>query len=96
MAKFDGINRNYSTQGDGHKTSEDKKKENERLLQEFLARGGKIQKIAPGVKSDADKVKSKKRPLAAQKDSSDELAGGKPATGQKVSKVDTRPNIREV
>jgi len=41
-------------------------------------------------------LKLKKKPLAAQKDSSDELAGGKTATGQKVSKVDTRPNIREV
>jgi len=52
MAKFDGINRNYSTQGDGHKTSEDKKKENERLLQEFLARGGKIQKIPSKISKD--------------------------------------------
>ncbi len=33
--------------------------------------------------------------LAAQKDSSDDL-GGKTATGQKPSKVDTKPNIREV
>ena len=51
MGKFEGINRNYSTSDDG-KTSEDKKKENERLMQEFLAKGGKIQKIPSKITKD--------------------------------------------
>lgn len=51
MGKFEGINRNYSTNKDG-KTSEDQKKENERLMQEFLAKGGKIQKIPSKITKD--------------------------------------------
>jgi hypothetical protein len=76
--------------------SPEKQKQMDQLMKDFLARGGKIKKIAPGEKSPADKLKLKKRPLAAQKDNSDEVTGGTTATGQKASKVDTRPSIREV
>ena len=68
-------------------------------MKDFLAKGGKIQKIPQGTKAfQGKKLKPafQKKPLAAQKDNSDDLAGGKTATGQKVSKVDTKPNIREV
>ena len=80
--------------------SPEKQKQMDQLMKDFLARGGKIQKIPQGTKAfQGKKLKpgfDKKKTLAAQKDNSDELAGGKTATGQKVSKVDTRPNIREV
>ena len=87
--------------------SPEKQKQMDQLMKDFLARGGKIKKLKPGIAKGAghldrrgpykaDKLKGPKKHLAAQKDNSDELAGGKTATGQKVSKVDTRPNIREV
>ena len=74
-------------------------KQMDKLMKDFLAKGGKIQKIPQGTKAfQGKKLKPafQKKPLAAQKDNSDDLAGGKTATGQKVSKVDTKPNIREV
>ena len=87
--------------------SPEKQKQMDQLMKDFLARGGKIKKLKPGIAKGAghldkrgpykaDMLKGSKKHLAAQKDNSDELAGGKTATGQKVSKVDTRPNIREV
>ncbi len=87
--------------------SPEKQKQMDQLMKNFLARGGKIKKLKPGIAKGAghldrrgpykaDMLKGPKKHLAAQKDNSDELAGGKTATGQKVSKVDTRPNIREV
>ena len=80
--------------------SPEKQKQMDKLMKDFLAKGGKIQKIPQGTKAfQGKKLKpgfDKKKPLAAQKDNSDDLAGGKTATGQKVSKVDTKPNIREV
>ena len=87
--------------------SPEKQKQMDQLMKDFLARGGKIKKLKPGIAKGAghldkrgpykaDMLKGPKKHLAAQKDNSDELAGGKTATGQKVSKVDTRPNIREV
>ena len=79
--------------------SPEKQKQMDKLMKDFLAKGGKIQKIPQGTKAfQGKKLKPafQKKPLAAQKDNSDDLAGGKTATGQKVSKVDTKPNIREV
>ena len=90
--------------------SPEKQKQMDQLMKDFLAKGGKIQKIPQGTKAfQGKKLKpgQQKKPLAAQhkghsmgklaaqKDSSDDL-GGKTATGQKPSKVDTKPNIREV
>ena len=43
------INRNYSATNDDRKSPEERKKENERLMQEFLAKGGKVQKIEPKI-----------------------------------------------
>jgi hypothetical protein len=47
MGKFEGINRNYSS------GKEEKKKttqeERDRMMQEFLAKGGKVKKIASNV-----------------------------------------------
>ena len=82
--------------------SPEKQKQMDKLMKDFLARGGKIQKIPQGTKAfQGNKLKPslKKKPLAAQKDNSDDVAasnGSKTATGQKVSTVDTKPNIREV
>ena len=42
MAKFEGINKNYSPNKDQTKSSQ---KERDRLMQEFLAKGGKIEKV---------------------------------------------------
>ena len=39
------IRRNYNITNDDRKNPKERKKENERLMQEFLAKGGKIQKI---------------------------------------------------
>ena len=78
--------------------SPEKQKQMDQLMKDFLKRGGKIKKIAPGVKTDPKKLLLKKK-LAAHNsgnDNSDDLANGKTATGQKVSKVDTKPNIREI
>ena len=79
--------------------SPEKQKQMDKLMKDFLAKGGKIQKIPQGTKAfQGKKLKPafQKKPLAAQKDNSDDLAGGKTATGQKVSKVYTKPNLREV
>ena len=42
MAKFEGINKNYSPNKDQTKSSQ---KERDRLMAEFLAKGGKIEKV---------------------------------------------------
>jgi len=42
MGKFEGINKNYSTDKEEKKTTQE---ERDRMLKEFLAKGGKIQKI---------------------------------------------------
>ena len=41
--------RNYNFSKEDEGVSEEKRKENERLMQEFLAKGGKIEKIPYGV-----------------------------------------------
>jgi len=88
--------------------SPEKQRTMDKLMKDFLAKGGKIQKLKPGIAKGAghmdrrglykkDMLKGPKKHLAAQKDNSDDLANkGNTATGQKVSKVDTKPNIREV
>ena len=46
MGKFAGINRNYSSTNENQgKSPNERRKENEELMKEFLAKGGKIQKI---------------------------------------------------
>ena len=51
MARYEGINRNYEA-GIWNKeegpSPEQKKAEREKLMKEFLAKGGKIEKLAPG------------------------------------------------
>ena len=42
MGKFEGINRNYSPNKEGKKSTQE---ERDRLMQEFLAKGGKIKKV---------------------------------------------------
>jgi len=42
MGKFEGINKNYSADKEEKKTTQE---ERDRMLKEFLAKGGKIQKI---------------------------------------------------
>ena len=44
MAKFSGINRPYST-GDIPKSPEEKQKELDARMKEFLAKGGKVEKV---------------------------------------------------
>ena len=39
------IRRNYSITNDDRKNPKERKKENDRLMQEFLAKGGKITKV---------------------------------------------------
>ena len=88
--------------------SPEKQKEMDKLMKDFLARGGKIQKLKPGIAKGAghldrrgaykkDMLKGPKKHLAASKDNSDDLASKKKtATGQKVSSIDTKPNIKDV
>ena len=88
--------------------SPEKQKEMDKLMKDFLARGGKVQKLKPGIAKGAghldrrgaykkDMLKGPKKHLAASKDNSDDLASKKKtATGQKVSSIDTKPNIKEV
>ena len=42
MGKFEGINRNYNTGKEEKKSTQE---ERDRLMKEFLAKGGKIEKI---------------------------------------------------
>ena len=42
MPKFEGINRNYNTDKEQKKSTQE---ERDRLMKEFLAKGGKIEKI---------------------------------------------------
>ena len=44
MAKFSGINRAYST-GDIPKTPEEKQRDLDARMKEFLAKGGKVEKV---------------------------------------------------
>ena len=44
MPKFSGINRPYST-GDIRKTPEEKQRELDEAMKNFLAKGGKIEKV---------------------------------------------------
>ena len=46
MGKFEGINRNYGTNKEEKKSTQE---ERDRLMAEFLAKGGKIQKIPSNV-----------------------------------------------
>ena len=49
--------RSYKFSKDDERPTEDKKAENERLMQEFLKKGGKIEKIEP-MKPTKEQVKS--------------------------------------
>ena len=42
MGKFEGINRNYNTGKEEKKSTQE---ERDRLMEEFLAKGGKVEKI---------------------------------------------------
>ena len=44
MAKFSGINRAYTT-GEIPKTPQEKQRELDKKMQEFLAKGGKVEKL---------------------------------------------------
>ena len=46
MPKFEGINRNYNTEKEQKKSTQE---DRDRLMKEFLAKGGKIQKIPSNV-----------------------------------------------
>jgi len=46
MQKFEGINRNYNTDKEQKKSTQE---DRDRLMKEFLAKGGKIQKIPSNV-----------------------------------------------
>jgi hypothetical protein len=51
MPRYEGINRNYEAgvwNKDEGPSEEEKKAERERLMKEFLAKGGKVEKLAPG------------------------------------------------
>ena len=49
MPRYEGINRNYSTSAEGNKTPEEKQKDLDKKIKEFLAKGGKIQKVEPKI-----------------------------------------------
>ena len=49
MPKFAGINRSYSTKDEGFKTPEEKQKELDQKMKEFLAKGGKITRVKPKI-----------------------------------------------
>ena len=44
--------RSYKFSKDDERPTEDKKAENERLMQEFLKKGGKIEKVRTGMSAD--------------------------------------------
>lgn len=51
MPKYEGINRNYEAgiwNKDEGPSEAEKQAERERLMKEFLAKGGKVQRLAPG------------------------------------------------
>ena len=48
MPKFEGINRNYAS-GNEYKSPEEKQRELDEKMKEFLSKGGKIEKCPPGV-----------------------------------------------
>jgi hypothetical protein len=45
MPKFEGINRNYASGTGDEKSDAEKKEEREKLMKEFLAKGGKVEKV---------------------------------------------------
>ena len=50
MPRYEGINRNYEAgvwNKDEGPSEEEKKAERERLMKEFLAKGGKVEKVKP-------------------------------------------------
>jgi hypothetical protein len=57
MPKFEGINRNYSTSDEGNKTPQEKQKELDEKMKEFLSKGGKIEKLKP-MKPTKEQLKS--------------------------------------
>jgi|TARA_R110000824_G_scaffold200494_2_gene384484 hypothetical protein len=48
MAKFEGINRAYST-GEIPKTPQELQKELDEKMKKFLAKGGKVEKVKPRI-----------------------------------------------
>ena len=46
MPKFAGVNRNYSSNTD-EKTPQEKQRELDEKLKEFMAKGGKVEKLKP-------------------------------------------------
>ena len=46
MGKFEGINRNYGTNKEEKKSTQE---ERDRLMAEFLAKGGKIEKVKSNI-----------------------------------------------
>ena len=48
MPKYAGINRHYSSDKTDGPSQTEKQAERDRLMQEFLNKGGKVEKLAPG------------------------------------------------
>ena len=46
MPKFEGINRNYNTDKEEKKTTQE---DRDRMMKDFLAKGGKIEKVASNI-----------------------------------------------
>ena len=46
MPKFEGINRNYNTNKEEKKSTQE---ERDRLMAEFLAKGGKVEKVKSSI-----------------------------------------------
>ncbi len=58
MGKFEGINRNYSSKDeDGGKSPQERAKELKKKMDEFLAKGGKVEKCKP-MKPTKEQLKS--------------------------------------
>jgi hypothetical protein len=56
MPKFSGINRPYNA-GEQEKTPEEKQRELDEKMKEFLAKGGKVEKLSP-MKPTKEQMKS--------------------------------------
>jgi len=56
MSKFSGINRPYAA-GEIEKTPQEKQKELDEKMKEFLAKGGKVEKL-PDMKPTKEQLKS--------------------------------------
>ena len=50
MGKFEGINRNYNSNKELKKSTQE---ERDRLMKEFLAKGGKIEKVPSNITKQA-------------------------------------------